>query len=83
MDTRRAFLRSFQDFVGTIAPFVRVAMALRDAVPVPPRLQLEPNETTGTEIVALQTSWVSLASHSVAQMRSKIKHDLSSCARFN
>ena len=66
---RRACLCPSQDFVGTIAPFVRVAMALRAAIPVPPRLQLGPNETTslGVEVVALQTAWVSLASHHAKQ----------------
>ena len=52
-----------QDFVGTIAPFVRVAMALRTAVPVPPRLRVDvvgANATTtlaGAEVVAMKTAW--------------------------
>jgi hypothetical protein len=49
----------FDDFVYTLAPFTRVAMALRDAMPVPPRL--DPPQTDdalkGVEFVALRTDW--------------------------
>ena len=54
----------FNDFVDTIAPFVRVALALRDAVPVPARVRTavgaDYNNITMNhhfEFIAMQTQW--------------------------
>eukprot|EP01052_Picozoa_sp_SAG31_P007809 SAG31_NODE_378_length_16503_cov_28.830041_16_plen_60_part_00 len=59
-------------------------MALRDAVPVPPRLQLGPNETSsGAEVVALETSWVSLEAQSKCAAKFGKNMLESDCAFFD
>jgi hypothetical protein len=46
----------FDDFVDTLAPFARVAMALKDATPVPARLR-PPTLAGNAQVVAMKTAW--------------------------